>query len=123
MFYQSLLAILLLLPGIAVADWRDLHGTIHQDSPSVKGAGPLSAQLFFRQSNNETIEHWGTLANRIFIPSQISVKRNESIFAMIGFNGCVESPDGKCNLTVKFKLFTPSGSLDGESPEMELWQR
>lgn len=118
MTYRSLLALLLFVPCIAVAEWRDLHGTVHQDSPSVKGVGPLSAQLFFRKSNDEIVKNWGSLANGIFVPSQISVKRNESIFAMVGFNGCVESPNEQCNLTAKFRLLTPSGVLSGESPEM-----
>lgn len=108
---------------INTGEWHDLYGRLHPNSPSVKGIGPLSTQLFFRKSLEDTIQNWARIGNAIYIPSQVQVKRGETIYAMVAFNGCTIGSDGKCDLSVKFKLTNPSGALIGESQELELWRR
>lgn len=121
--HHIILPVLIAISSLAQAEWRDIYGNVRPDSSSVKGIGPLSAQLFFRKSKDETIQNWGRLARAIFIASQPIVKRNDSIVAMVGFNGCTMTSQRQCNLAVSFKVFAPSGVIYGESNETELWQR
>ena len=108
---------------VVPGEWHDLHGQVHPNSASIKGIGSLSTQLFFRKNHEDTLHNWGRIGNAVFIPSETLVKRGETIFPMVAFNGCTAGTDNKCNLSVKFKLITPAGAVNGETQEFELWQR
>lgn len=108
---------------VASGEWHDLYGRLHPNSASIKGIGTLSTQLFFRKSHEDTLHNWGRIGNAIFIPSEILVKRGETIYPMVAFNGCTVGTDKQCNLSVEFKLITPAGVVNGETQELELWQR
>ncbi|MFS8981439.1 hypothetical protein PO002_45045 [Cupriavidus necator] len=109
MIRKILLAAVLFFAFRAMAGWIDGSGGPVPDSAARKSSGEFGVHLVLTGDAKVFRETW----NRPGTPSlrtTKTVKRGESVSAILLFAGCKPGNDGRCHVDVKYRLISPDGS-------------
>lgn len=115
------LAALLLVPIISFAGWKDKAGEALPDTDFRKSIGEFGVQLIFVGNEKELFEKWAIPSRTVDVSTVDSVRINEAINAFVLFSGCKVDEAGNCNVSMRFRVLKPDGSLYAGTPPMEVW--
>jgi hypothetical protein len=113
--------VLLMMPLVSLAQWRDGSGKVVPDTPSSKSDGEFGAMLDFTDKPEELYAAWEKDSPGVAWSQTSTAVRGKPIVAIVFFSGCAANPAGKCELLGRFTTTTPSGKLWGDPIEAEIW--
>lgn len=120
-YYQILVFLLLMLPAISNAAWKDMQGNKLEDTEWMKSSEEFGAQLLLIGDEKEFFKRWSTPSKVVNFTTIDKLYKGESLIAPIIFNGCYENSEGKCNVTVDYQVLQPNGKIYADVPTMEIW--
>ena len=112
---------LLIWSTASAAGWSNPNGDKLEDTDFRKSNGPLIAQLLLVSDAQKLYSDWEKPSTYFHAQETESVSRNSEINAFIVFGGCEADESGNCNVTVRFKITAPDGSVYADTPDMEVW--
>ncbi len=120
-FSAIVLASLLILSGVAEAEWIDKQGNPIPDTDNIKSVGDLIAQLIITDNEAQVLKSWGTPSESVYFPTTEKIERNKIITALVVFGGCATDEKGDCDLRMQITVFQPDGTIYSKLPVMEVW--
>jgi hypothetical protein len=109
---KKLLALVLITHTVtASAGWTDGHGTPIPDTMSMKSAAAFGVQLVLTAGEKAFADAWNQRSLRPVLPIVHVMRRGSSVTAMLLFAGCKSDSKGNCNVSVKYQLTAPDGSV------------
>ena len=116
-----LLAVSIILSGVAEAGWVDKQGNPVPDTDNMKSVGDLIAQLIITDNEAQVFQNWGTPSESAYFPTTDKIERNKIITALVVFGGCATDENGNCDLRMQITVFQPDGDIYSRLPIMEVW--
>jgi hypothetical protein len=95
------------------------------ETPWHRTAGKLEAALVLTPSSASFLREWkrsGAAEEEAEISSLASVRRGDTVDAVVLFAGCTPKSTGHCDSEVDFRVLRPDGSLYTKFEEVELWK-
>lgn len=77
--------------------------------------------LFFTDKPNELFDAWNKESEGVDVDMVDEIKEDHTIVALIMFSNCTPDKKGMANVTVKYTLLGPDGSILNETGELEVW--
>lgn len=115
------LAILLFVASQgAFAGWVDTKGNVIKETENTKSIGNFGVQLVLTANEAEFLKSWNQPTDPPILRTADTVHRGSPIIAIIIFSGCKPDAQKKCNVTVKYKIYSPDGT-SSETAESPVW--
>lgn len=119
---SSTLALLLALPGLSPAGWKDMQGKPLEDTEWMKSHGDFGAQLLLITDEQAFFKRWETPSKVVSFDTASIVHRGQPLITPIIFSGCTADAQGHCQVSADFKILRPDGTAYAELPQVGLWQ-
>jgi hypothetical protein len=113
--------VLLMIPLVTLAQWRDGSGKVVPDTPSAKSDGEFGAMFDFTDKPEELYAAWEKASPGVAWSQTSTAVRGKPIVAIVFFTGCAANPEGNCELVGRFTTTTPSGKPWGDPIEADIW--
>jgi len=101
--------ILLLIPIITQAEWKNKTGTI-RDTESMKSLGDFGVKMLLTPSDKLFRKKWESTKITPKVETTDTITQNATIAAVLIFHGCSPKKDGNCDVVSRFFLVNPDGS-------------
>ena len=119
---KKLLLLLIIFASLcAQARWLDSKGKPLPDKPSRQTVGDFGAQVMMTADAKRFVEQWKTLPLPTKMDKAKSIRRSETITAVVLFFGCTPNKTGKCDVVADLTLVPPSGPPSAPLVE-PVWQ-
>lgn len=110
-----------LVPVAASAGWINKSGERLPEADYRKAAGDFGAQLVFVSDERELFRTWAVPSESVEVKDIDAVAVNKPINAFVVFSGCAASSTGKCDVSMRFRVLAPDGTVYADTPPMEVW--
>ncbi len=117
---KILLLIATCLPLLAHSSWIDKNGKAIPETESMRSDREFGAQIVLTSDEKGFRETWYSSKTPPTLNATKSVRKGESVSAMIIFSGCTPNRSGVCEVMGEFSVIEPDGSPH-PAGETRLW--
>ncbi|SIT50209.1 conserved hypothetical protein [Paraburkholderia piptadeniae] len=106
----------------SMAGWIDQNGKPIADRQDAKSFVAFGVMLVLTADEAAFMRAWNSHAQRPNLQTTKSMQRGKSVSAMLLFSGCTPNAAGTCNVSVRYRLAGPDGTVQDIGP-YNVWQR
>lgn len=106
---KSLAILAALIPFFAHGAWIDASGKTLTDTENRKSAGDFGVQILLTTDEKQFRQIWNSSATPPRLTTTSTVRRGETVAALLVFHGCTPTSAGVCDAVSEFFIEGPDG--------------